>query len=247
MSAGSGPLIVGHSHSAALFEAADFARVPFTPFSFWLEAGAVLFDGEHVTLSDTLRGHLATAPLVVSAVEGASYLVLALFASGHPFDFVAPWAPHLPRDPHAELVPADAISAVLRHADLRAMALLRALVAETKGDFVQVLPPPPVRQSTHENTAALYSLMGSLLGRPAPRAAGTEAEALRLWKLWRVMSEQYADFGRSLGIRVVPPPPATLDDEGFLRAEFAHDVGHGNRAYGVEVLRALGLHAIAAR
>ena len=89
--------------------------------------------------------------------------------------------------------------------------------------------------------------MGSLLRRPTPRAAGTEAEARLLWKLWRVRFEQYADFGRSLGVRVRPPPPATLDDEGFLRAEFAHDVSHGNRAYGVEVLRALGLHAIAAR
>lgn len=89
--------------------------------------------------------------------------------------------------------------------------------------------------------------MGSLLERPAPRASGSDTEALLLWKLWRVRSEQYADVGRSLGIRVLPPPPATLDDEGFLRAEFAHDVGHGNRAYGVEVLRALGLHASGAR
>jgi hypothetical protein len=176
----------------------------------------------------------ASAGPIYSFISGVQHVHIGLRPLTYPaeplFDFVLPEAPHLPLDPGAEIVPADAMRQVIDGAFRSRMKLLRKFAQLAPGRVVQFAPPPPAPDLWIEGLAARHQ-------------AGTRRpNGLVRWKIWRLTVDLFRERATSFGARFVDCPPAAVDDQGFMRQEFVRNLTHGNIGFGrllLEQIRAL--------
>ena len=71
------PLIIGHSHAGALFDAAAAASIATDNVCLKFETDPFVLDGDVLTLREDLARRAREAPQVISPVRGGSFLMLA--------------------------------------------------------------------------------------------------------------------------------------------------------------------------
>jgi hypothetical protein len=220
---------IGHSGIWCVVEAAKQHGLNLTLFNFW-ETPSALKDG---VLDPELGATLRKGP-VVSFVGGGAPSVLAMAQHPEAFDFVLPEAPDLPLTPGAQIIPYDAMRALLTALNAPYFSTMRQVRDASGSKTFHVEGPPPVADP--ERTAAKFpwSLHPGMMKAFSPRW-------LRL-KVWRLQSAIIHDFCAEEGLIFVTRPPDVADAEGFLRPEYFKDAAHANAAYGalvIEQVRAL--------
>jgi hypothetical protein len=235
----------GHSHWNAIRVAAD-ARgeapadgwkvtgldLGHPHYSPWIEFpdGVMTFNPN--LLADIEAGAARLKPdLLFSVLDGADYIPYAIVQNPRPFDVVVPHAPDLPRIEGAELIPYDLVRGIFMPNLRVAFQLLRIAGERTGMKVVHFSPPPPVASDDH-----IRAWPGDML-----RASIAEfglAPALLRYKLWLVFIEVIRDVCTANGADFIPPPPESIDANGFMRQEFcADDPVHGNARYGGLVIQ----------
>ena len=244
---GLSPLIIGHSHLAALQIAHARGLAGSYPSAGGL-APCFLYIGRAKDAPAGPRpppGQLPEAalaalarfagPAVVSCVAGNDHTVFGLLRHPRPFDFILADAPDLPLSPDAEILPARLVRATLRARMGGALQLLAALRQRVSGTLIHLEPPPPVPSADHirAHPGVFADKMGEL---------GISPAALR-YKLWRLHSAILGEQCRDLGVTLLPAPHDTQDAHGMLAQEFWNpDPTHANARYGARVLRDLACH-----
>lgn len=251
-------LCIGHSHlfcvqSAAAAQGIAIDAVNFWERSDWLKELPDLPAG----LQRRLREHPGT---VYSFVGGAAHSVLGLLAHPRRYDLVLPEMPGLPLDTKAEVLPVDAVRAILSREIQPYLKLMKHLRALAQYRVVHLESPPPCSDARIVGLARL--IMENLMENPLTPRAGClpstgwfarlrRRVALRLrpsggpddiastilhYKLWRVHSEIVAGFCAESGIEFISHPGETTDAHGFIRREFVQDGVHANSRYGALLL-----------
>lgn len=238
-------LIIGQSHVAAMRSAAKIRREadpdrPRTRVIHTLEphhAPEVEGEGDEARFSsalvDAIRDQIDRhRPVIASASGGNVHNGFALIRHPRPFDFLLSDEEGLPLDPDAEPLSEALVRAVLDEALARDRVRLRE-IKRVAGDFVQLESPPPVADNAYVAAAADAYFRDRGLATQGVASAGLR------YKMWRLHSRIIAGYCTELGVRFLPAPGETRDDQGFLRADFSGDATHGNAAYGEAVIRAL--------
>lgn len=212
---------IGHSHATPVARAAQAQGCDVDPILFWSETDAVGADG---ALRPDLADRIRRARKVITAVGGASAVVVGLVEHQRAFDFVLPAEPELPLDLTRELLPADAVRAALAAEEGKYTSLLEQIKALSSGDVVQLETPPPV-----EDGAFISGFVPWPLWPDQPQIV---APATLRYKLWRLSSEVVAATCARLGVIYQPAPRASLSRGGFMAPGLSSDGIHGDTAYG---------------
>ncbi len=244
---GLAPLILGHSHLAALQIAHSRGLAGTFPSAATLAPTFVYIGrakdapADPVPSPGQLPAAAATAldefagPAVVSCIAGNDHTVFGLLNHPRPFDFVLASEPDLPLSAGAEILPARLVHSTLRARMGSALQLLTALRARVSGTLIHLEPPPPVPSAVH-----IRAHPGVFAGKMAE--LGISPAVLR-YKLWRLHSAILADLCRDLGVTLLPVPRDTQDAHGMLAQEgWNPDPTHANAWYGARVLRDLAAH-----
>ena len=233
-------LWVGNSHMNCVLNAAQDAGLPFTAITvkkirnvehlFGLDQSKLIVDNGKPDFSDATKALISSSPgHVFSYVSGVKHVEYPLRRlddpSEPPFDFFLPDAPQLPPVATAELIPADAVTALMERAFRSRLKVLRKVTALAPGRVIQFGPPPPVSESWIRSFAAGYGADPALLPTAGLR-----------WKLWHVTVKMFREQAERLGARFVDAPRETMDGDGFLRDDLVRNVTHGNTAYGAILL-----------
>jgi hypothetical protein len=222
-------LCLGHSHVACVARAAALADVPLQALNFWSIPGAIVRDRDTPRFSAQFEMLLqAHSGPVFSMIGGAAHGVLGVLVHPRRFDFVLPAQPELALDAAAEVLPANAVRAVLKLLMADYLALMSELRRVCRGRLFHIEPPPPFaddRRMQADIPWAMYPGMCQEIS-PAP---------LR-YKLWRLHSQIVGDWCDAAGASLVACPAQTVDEAGFLREAFYGDGAHANAAYGDQVL-----------
>jgi hypothetical protein len=222
-------LCIGHSHVNAVEAAAK-------------ERGWALLrlreqDRQGGRLSETLPGEFderaAGGGPVAAFIGGNVHTKLAMLRWPRPYDFVWPES-EAPLDEGAEVVPLDAIRSSLTFRSRTYNGLLASLAERAKGPVIQVEAPPPLR----EDDFYLEHLQ-RVAGMPAEDMARGMCPAPLRYKIWRVHAEMVRDICAQHGLGYLERPAEAVDDDGYLKIEFAFNPTHGNSLYGELVAKQL--------
>lgn len=238
-------LVIGQSHVAAVRSAARARREadpdrPRTRVIHTLEpqyAPEIVGEGDDAAFSpalvETIRDQIARhAPLVASASGGNVHNGFALIRHPRPYDFLMSDENGPPLDPDAEPISEALVRAALEEGLARDRLRLRE-IRRVAGEVVQLESPPPLADS-----AAIAAQADAYFRNRAIGDLGVASPGLR-YKIWRLHSRIIAGYCAALGLRFLPVPRETQDEQGFLRPAFAGDATHGNQAYGEALIRAL--------
>ncbi len=220
---------IGHSHAACLAEAVSAAGAPVEVLNFWGLPGAVITEGDAVSLAPYVAGRLH-AP-VFSLVGGAVHYDVGLIEHTRPFDFIEPGAAQERARPGAELIPFAAVRRAMMQRTspyLRIMDAVRRIVAGAMFHFQS--PPVFEAETVHEEDPGWVAFYG--MGRKVTPGAFRQ-------KLWRLHSALVAEHCAANNIVFVPCPPQAFDANGYLRPEYVGKPAHTNAAYGHLVLNQL--------
>jgi hypothetical protein len=91
---------------------------------------------------------------------------------------------------------------------------------------VNVVCPPTIRTERWDPGPAVEN----------PEQVQMTPLSVRL-KVYLVYQRLLRQAAAECGIECLPPPPETVNEQGYLRDEFAGDSVHGNKAYGELVVR----------
>jgi hypothetical protein len=229
-------LILGHSHVSALSKGYRFflrrgedaapLKGRFAP----LERPKSRKNVPGVSLEEALSG--PASDFVVSCVGGNSHNVMGLVNHSQRFDFVLPEAPNLPLDNTAEILPSGAVRAALLKRTERNLNVLEELRARTDNAIIHLESPPPVPSEKH-----IREYPGPFRTKMEERGV---APAMLRYKLWRLHSSLFRERCKKLNILFLPTPPVAQDANGMMvERAWNADATHGNRWYGIQVLRHL--------
>ena len=238
-------LVVGQSHIAAIRLAAKARREsdpdrPRTRVIHTLEpqyAPELIGEGDAAAFAPALvaavRDQIARHdPLIASASGGNVHNGFALIRHPRPFDFLLSTEDGPALEPDAEPLSEALVRAALEEGMARDRIRLRE-IRRTAGDVVQLESPPPLADSAYIAAQADAYFKDRGIGDLGVAPAGLR------YKIWRLHSRIVADYCVELGVRFLPVPRETQDDNGFLLPHLAGDATHGNAAYGEAVIRAL--------
>lgn len=222
-------LCVGHSHVACVAKAARAASVPLLALDFWAIPDAIIRDDGPPRFSRLLVTQLQQhdGP-VFSFIGGAAHGVIGMLVHPRRFDFVLPWAPGLPLDPEAEVLPAMAVRGILEAAMVEYLSLLDQLRELCTGALFHVESPPPYADAQRMHGDIPWGLYPGMLHEISP--------AWTRYKLWRMHSCIVEDWCRANNVEMVSAPTLAMDADGFLRESYYGDGAHANDAYGALVL-----------
>ena len=220
------PVLIGHSHAKAIFDAAEQADVPLKGYNFWSAPQPALNEARtafHPQIAETLgRGP------VFSAVGGSVHNVMAMVRHPRPFDFVLPSRPDLPMVAGAEIVPFAAFRRAMAASVEEYLQIMRLVVREATGPIFHLEPPPPLADGDRVLEDVPWIFFPDLTREVAPAS-------LR-YKCWQLHSELVAAFCVEAGIELIPVPLEAVDAGGYLRPEHYLDAMHVNASYGALVL-----------
>jgi len=221
---------IGHSHINAL----ALARDPALDAINLREIEGPWLDGQDGwRLRDDLAEQVFRGRGVFMLMGGGAPVMLSLLEYPRRFDFVLPSAPDLPLDETREIVPAEALRAVLTEASASHIESIAGIVRAASAPITQLHPPPPLADEALIKPHLAWNGVAHVVA----------AKWLR-YKFWRLHCEVMDAACESHGIRSRLPPRSVLDDQGFLRPGLHADAVHGNAAYGrlvLDDLRAAGL------
>jgi hypothetical protein len=218
-------MFIGHSHITCIVEAARIADVPAPEINLWLWPNVVITRDGRRQLGDELKA--AMPDLVISSVGGGTHHVMGLHPHPQVFDFVVPDHPDLPVIERATMIPYDQIRQTMLTAGESDFEVLRLMGESVRGRMIHV-PPPPTRRDEKPIDHPLWRKLVGDSDRISP-----------LWlrrKLELVHTSLLREMCAAANILLLTPPPAAVDEEGFLRPEFAGAPCHGNARYGALVL-----------
>ena len=169
----------------------------------------------------------APSTVMLSMVQGNYYNQLGMVASGGFFDVVLPFAPDLPLQEGAVVLPYGAVREMM----LATMSELKSYIGlMSRGPFanrtILAGPPPPVRDD-----APILELLSQegVTDAPSP-------PHVRL-KLWHLQDRLYAEMCKGTPLVYLSgAPEGVQDDEGFLRPDFVNDAVHGNQQWASQLL-----------
>lgn len=151
-----------------------------------------------------------------------------------PFDVALPDRPDLSLAAGAEIVPYDALLAVVEQHARASLRLLPSIQAAVTVPVVLVQPPPPVAdQERIMRSARSYA--------SALAETGLAPAHLRL-KMWLLQAEVLRRVCRESGIALIETPEDALDSEGFLAPHYFGDFVHANAGYGHRLLHEMECH-----
>ena len=220
------PVLIGHSHAKAIFEAAQDRGMRLEGYNFW-DAPQPALNPERTAFHPEIAATLRRGP-VFSAVGGAVHNVMALVRHPRAFDFVLPSRPDLPVAEGAELVPFAAVRDAMTSAlaeYLQIMGLVRSLAT---AQVFHLEAPPPLEDGAR--------VLGDVPWMFFPGLTREVAPASLRYKCWRLHSELVAAFCHAQGITLIAAPPEAMDAGGYLRPEHYLDAMHVNPSYGALVL-----------
>jgi hypothetical protein len=176
-------------------------------------------------------GKLSPDDVVLSAIGGNQHAVYSTIQHPDPFSFFEPGS-SAPIESDVGVIPYRVLEANFAKGIRNGDGIsLKALRDATRARVVHLLAPPPKRDNDHilrhhESRFATENIAG--LGVSSPQ--------LRM-KFWNLQRRILEEFCQEIGIEVLGPPAGTLDEDGYLAAEFyASDATHANVAYGELVL-----------
>jgi hypothetical protein len=172
-------------------------------------------------------------PIIASASGGNVHNGFALIRHPRAFDFLLSGEDGPPLDPQAEPIPEAQVQAALEAVLERDRLRLREIRRIAGEGVIQIESPPPVADSAYIAAQADAYFKDRGLSDQ-----GVSPAPLR-YKYWRLHSRIFAGYCAELGLRFLPAPREALDEQGYLRLDFAGDATHGNQAYGEAVIRQL--------
>lgn len=150
-----------------------------------------------------------------------------LFEQPPRFDFLPRGLPGLPVEADSVIVAESLIRAKFRSLLAPPLqGLLTYLKVQTDARIVLVGTPPPKRD---------YEGFQNVFAPQYPEV--TLTSPIKMLKLWHVLQEAYQEQAERNGLEFISVPDNVMDDDGFLKLEFADvDITHANRAYGQVML-----------
>lgn len=163
-------------------------------------------------------------------IGGGAPAVVGLMQHPRPFDFILPDRPDLAIDGGAEVIPYEAMYAVMEKMVRKHFKMLRRLL-QLRTKLIQVETPPPIADSGYlRDLASRHNREINIYGVSSPR--------LR-YKIWFLHSRVFEEFCTKRNIIYIKNPANIFDDNGFLDHKYWGDFVHGNKHYGVALLRHL--------
>lgn len=222
-------LCIGHSHLHCVQAASARSGIAIDAIDFWADDSVVVDYPDNPSLaSDIQRRFLDCTSTAFSFIGGGAHVVVGLLSHPRRFDFVLPKAPWLPLNSQAEVLPIDAIRAVLLEQAQPALKLMLHVRSLTRR-LVHMESPAPCADERFLRQRIPWSLFPGMLREVAPRPVR--------YKLWRLHSQIVAEFCADHDIEFVSHPSQSVDEDGFLRREYSHDGIHANSKYGRLLLR----------
>jgi hypothetical protein len=226
-------VFVGHSHIGAITKGAALLEVPVNAVK--------LRESKKDTRSkeerfDALKDAVAThrPNQLICLIGGGMPAILGVAQHPVRFDFALPWRPDLPLDADGEIVPYDAMRALME-ARVRKHLKILGRMRKFRIPMTQLETPPPIYDNkVLKRMSGRFFGEGKADGKEA--AAGISNPYLR-FKLWSLHSKVFEEFCADNKIRYVKSPAAAADEKGFLAREFWGDFVHANDKYGAMILR----------
>jgi hypothetical protein len=228
-------LVVGHSHAKALLDnmrehggPPTSGEVSLRPLdahnAIWGLAGPGL-DDRATMFNKAIE--MAEGRSVALLWDGNQHSSLFLVEQPVPFDLAPRGLEHLPLQDGAVIVPEAVVRARFRGTLGLLYPLVSAIQSRPDSALTLVGTPPPKRG---EGLRALALNEGVFFAGPTGLRLTPPSIML---KLWFVLQDVYREVASEVGIRFVPAPESTRDEDGFLKEEFwAADATHANAEYG---------------
>lgn len=229
-------LLFGDSHTYAVQRAIERRKTKGVETA--IQAHRLLKTKNGIVMGDTsfedflaLVATLGETDVAVSMIGGNQHAVFSTIQQPRAFTFMVPGDEGAQAS--AELIPYRALAqhfdAGIRGRDGKSLEALRKA---TRARVVHLQSPPPKRDNDHilkhHETRFAAENIADL---------GVSAPELRL-AFWRLQANLLEQLCAELGIKVLPPPAAAMDTDGFLAPEFyANDATHANPSYGELVLQ----------
>jgi hypothetical protein len=221
---------LGHSHLRCVQSASAETGIAIDAINFWEDNSEVLGFPDKPVFTPALQQRIRDCPgILFSYIGGGGPTAISLLSHPRRFDFVLPQAPVLPLDPKAEILPVDAVRAVLRKKIQPFLDLLLHVRSLARHAVVHMESPPPCADAQQALSHIPWPLFPGMTKEIAPRHVR--------YKVWRLHSDIVAAVCADSDIGYVGHPPQAVDDEGFLRPEFSLDGIHANHKYGALQLR----------
>ena len=224
--AGVTPVLIGHSHAKAIFDAASDQGLRLDGYNFWTAPQPAL-NADRTAFHPEIAEVLQRGP-VFSAVGGSVHSVMAMVQHPRPFDFVLPSRPDLPMIEGAEVVPFAAIRLAMAASLEEYLQIMRLVRGQAAGPVFHLEPPPPLEDGGRVLVDVPWMFFPGLTHEVAPAS-------LR-YKCWRLHSELVGAFCSEHGIELIPAPPEAMDARGYLKPAHYLDAMHVNASYGALVL-----------
>ena len=220
------PVLIGHSHTKAIFEAAEASATRLDGYNFWNAPQPAVSQGRDA-LHPEIALSLRRGP-VFSAVGGAVHNVLAMVRHPRPFDFILPSHPQLPVAKGTELLPFAAIRQAMAAALEEYLQIMRLVRSHAQGRMFHLEPPPPLEDGARVLDDVPWMYFPDLTREVAPAS-------LR-YKCWRLHSELVQEFCGAHDIEMLPAPLEAIDEGGYLKPVHYLDAMHVKASYGALVL-----------
>ena len=220
------PVLIGHSHAKAIFDAAEQQGVQLKGYNFW-NAPQPALNPDRTAFHPKIAEVLARGP-VFSAVGGSVHNVMGMVQHPRSFDFVLPSHPGLPIIEGAEVVPFAAVRRAMAQAVKEYLQILQLIRQQATGRVFHLEPPPPLEDSHRIQEDVPWMFFADLTREVAPAS-------LR-YKCWRLHSELVAAFCADHDIELIHAPLEASDARGYLRPVHYLDAMHVNASYGALVL-----------
>ena len=220
--------ILGHSQIDCIREAAEARGMDLPSVDLWQFENIVVLDESGRRLNDALRDQLDD--FSVSVIGGGGHHVLGLVENDVPFDFVLPQAQHLPLVEGATIVPYDQVRATLTEMSTPGFDTLHFMQKVAPKRVVHLTPPPILRDERPINHPIWIARVGPCQTVTPPYFR------LKLYLLFMEILREVCD---QEGVLLLPLPPGTVDEEGFMLPRFAGRPCHTNQLYGEKVLEQL--------
>ncbi len=198
-----------------------------------MKAGTMIGD---LSVDDavTLAGSLGEHDLLALAVGGNQHQIFGLVRHPEAFDFFEPGGGDV-RPDHA-VIPYRALRDIfeggLRGRDYATWK--RVVDGATRCRVLHLTPVPPKADEAHIRRRLETAFVEQGLAEK-----GITPAEIRL-KIWRLQVSLFRAICDEEALPLLPPPPDTQTDEGFLRPEYyADDATHANASYGELLLRRL--------
>lgn len=220
------PVLIGHSHSKCIFDAADIAGVPLAGYNFWT-APQPPFNEDRTRFHPQIEASLARGP-VFSAIGGGVHTTIGMVRHPVPFDFVLPSHSAIPLHPGTQLVPYRAVRDRLLFDLAEYHAIIAMVKAIATGPVFHFEAPPPSADAEKMYPDIAWSFYEGTTDQISP--------ATLRYKIWRATMELTAAFCGEIGVTYIPHPSEAADEQGYLRSEYYRDPTHTNEAYGALLL-----------